>query len=466
MGTGVNLILATAAYACTWGETIFANATAGAFAVTLPAPSIWLDAITVKNIGTANAVTVTRSGTALVNGATTYVLSVGQSVTLVPDGANWQVVAAVAGATLPPDTPTIGAATAGNAQATVGYTAAGTGSAATSFTATSTPGAITGTAASGPITVTGLTNGTAYTFTVHATNAGGNSAESAVSNSVTPSTTPTAPGAPTIGTATAGNTTATANWTAPASDGGSAITGYEVKTYDSAGTLLFTDTVGVVLTFLRTGLTNGTAVKFKVAAINAIGTGVQSAFSNTVTPATAGASDTFTRANENPLGTSSGGQVWTHPNTGKFQLVTNKAVATGAAGSEPMSYVETGLSDFTLTIDIVAFSQECQAVFRVVDNANFWRCMNYSGGLYLVELVAGTSTNYGGFPAAPASGNFTMRVVCLGTSIKTYIDSGVGFVLKHDIANSTHQTATKAGLGSGNGAADSTTTYDNFLVVP
>lgn len=86
----------------------------------------------------------------------------------------------------PPDVPTIGVATAGVASALVAFTPAGTGQAAASFTATSSPDGITATGASSPITVNGLTPGQAYTFTVHATNAAGSSAESAASNSVTP----------------------------------------------------------------------------------------------------------------------------------------------------------------------------------------------------------------------------------------------------------------------------------------
>ena len=92
-----------------------------------------------------------------------------------------------------PDAPTIGTAVAGNAQATVSFTepSSNGGSAITSYTATSSPGGITGTisqSGSGDITVTGLTNGTSYTFTVTATNAIGTSVASVASNSVTPST--------------------------------------------------------------------------------------------------------------------------------------------------------------------------------------------------------------------------------------------------------------------------------------
>jgi Fibronectin type III domain len=99
---------------------------------------------------------------------------------------NVGVVATVPGA------PTIGTATAGNGSASVPFTAPGSngGSTILDYTATSSPGGLTGTlsgAGSGSITVSGLTNGTAYTFTVKARNAVGSSAASSASNSVTPS---------------------------------------------------------------------------------------------------------------------------------------------------------------------------------------------------------------------------------------------------------------------------------------
>ncbi len=87
-----------------------------------------------------------------------------------------------------PGTPTIGTATAGNATASVAFTAPAStgGSAILDYTATSSPGGITATSATSPISVTGLTNGTPYTFTVTARNAAGSGAASSASNSVTP----------------------------------------------------------------------------------------------------------------------------------------------------------------------------------------------------------------------------------------------------------------------------------------
>lgn len=100
----------------------------------------------------------------------------------------------VGGATVP-EAPTIGSASAGNARCVVTFTANGNGgSPITSYTATSSPGSLTGAGSSSPITVTGLTNGQAYTFTVTATNAEGTSSASSASNSCTPVATPAAGG--------------------------------------------------------------------------------------------------------------------------------------------------------------------------------------------------------------------------------------------------------------------------------
>jgi trimeric autotransporter adhesin len=121
-----------------------------------------------------------------------------------------------------PNAPTIGTATNvgtgrayNNGAATVTFTAPTYDgrSAITSYTVTSSPGGFTASGASSPLTVTGLQSSTSYTFTVTATNAIGTSAASSASNSITATTVPQAP---TIGTATGGNASATVAYTANA----------------------------------------------------------------------------------------------------------------------------------------------------------------------------------------------------------------------------------------------------------
>ena len=184
--------------------------------------------------------------------------------------------------------PTIGSATGGNAEAAVSWTApvADGGSAITGYVVTPYIGAVAQTSVTflstaTTQTVTGLTNGTAYTFTVAAINGIGTGGSSAQSNAVTPATTPDAP---TIGTPTAGTGEATVPWTAPVSDGGSAITGYVVTPYILGVPQTPVTFLSAATTQTVTGLLGGTTYTFTVAAINAVGTGGSSAESDPVTP--------------------------------------------------------------------------------------------------------------------------------------------------------------------------------------
>jgi hypothetical protein len=73
-------------------DTILANATSGGFAVNLISAATTPNAYTFRNIGTANNVTITPSGTQKINGASTLVLTPGQTARLIPSGGNWYTV--------------------------------------------------------------------------------------------------------------------------------------------------------------------------------------------------------------------------------------------------------------------------------------------------------------------------------------------------------------------------------------
>jgi hypothetical protein len=173
-----------------------------------------------------------------------------------------------------PDPPTSVVATStASAQATITFTTpSANGSAITGYTVTSSPGGIIGTGSNSPIIVSGLTNGTSYTFTVTATNGVGTSqASSPPSNPVTPVT---IPDALTGLAAVPGNTQVALSWTAPAFDGGTPITDYVVEyKLSSEPTVwtVFADGVSTLTTATVTGLTNDVSYDFQVSAVNAVG---------------------------------------------------------------------------------------------------------------------------------------------------------------------------------------------------
>jgi uncharacterized repeat protein (TIGR02543 family) len=111
----------------------------------------------------------------------------------------------------------------------------------------------------------------------------GFSFESYANHPVTPQPA-TAPGAPTIGTATStGTTTATVSFTLPANNGGATITSYTVTSSPPGGTGTLSQAGSGTINV--TGLTHNTAYTFTVRATNSAGTSSASSASNSITTA-------------------------------------------------------------------------------------------------------------------------------------------------------------------------------------
>ena len=119
-----------------------------------------------------------------------------------------------------------------------------------------------------------------------------------INNSAITVLTTTVPGAPTGLTATAsGNTRINLSWSAPASDDGSAITGYKIEVSPngtSSWTNLVANTSNTTTTYAHTGLTAGATRHYRVSAINTNGTGTASNVDSATTAAAGETTVTFT----------------------------------------------------------------------------------------------------------------------------------------------------------------------------
>jgi hypothetical protein len=174
------------------------------------------------------------------------------------------------------------------AEATVSWTAPVGASAVTGYVVTPYIGytpepSITFNSTATTQTITGLSDGTEYRFKVAARNAVGVGSFSKVSNPVTPAPAPSVPDSPKLPKATAGNAQATVSWNPP-SNGCSPLTGYVITPYFGYWALPSTTFNSTETTQTVTGLTNGTQYRFRIRAINAIGTGAYSKVTNPVIP--------------------------------------------------------------------------------------------------------------------------------------------------------------------------------------
>jgi hypothetical protein len=396
--------------------------------------------------GTTSPITITG----LINGAAyTFTVTARNSAGSSPASAASNRVTPSVTTTIP-GAPAIGSATTGNAQATVSFTApaADGGSSIIDYTVTANDGK-TATGTTSPITVTGLTNGTAYTFTVTARNSSGPSLASAASNSVTPVT---VPGAPTIGTATAGNAQATVSFTAPASNGGSVILDYTV-TYDGK------TVTGTASPITVTGLTNGSSYTFTVTARNSAGSSVPSVASNSVTPA--GLTDQIITFGTKPTVVVGG---------------TGTVTATGGASGNPVTFSTTTSSACSVTTvngvttvtGITAGADACTITANQAGNASYNAATPVTQTISIIKSnqTIGTITFT---PAALTVGGSTTASAAGGSSGNTVVFSSkttdVCTVTSAIISGITAGTCTIAADQAGNAAYNAATQVSQSITV-
>ena len=263
-----------------------------------------------------------------------------------------------------PGVPTQLSVTAAPTSAVVSWTAPVStgGSAITAYTATAYS-ALTGGIAvkscttSGALTctITALTNDTNYYVSVLATNApAGNGAEAAPRISVIPAA---LPGAPTIGTITAGSTYLTVPFTAGSVDTQNPITNYQYST--NAG-VSWTNTNSLLSPFTISGLTNGTSYSVILRAVSNLGNGTTSSavsatpytFPDSVNPATISYAAAVKQVNASWTAPFNGGsQIQNYyvsvfnASVGGTQLTANSCTSTGTPAAP--SCLITGLTDGT-----------------------------------------------------------------------------------------------------------------------
>ena len=189
-----------------------------------------------------------------------------------------------------------------------------------------------------------------------------------------------APSAPTIGTAVQGNGSITVNWTAPANNGGSPITGYEVRVVNNATNAqvgALRPAAANATSLGISGLTVGTAYRFSVRAANAVGSGPFSAETAPVVFATVPGAPVIGNAVRGAAGAPITATAnWTPPaNTGGIPITGYIAYAQlmsgGGGGATPVGApIPSGLllataRNFTFTLTAQNYRFQVEAINAV-----------------------------------------------------------------------------------------------------
>jgi predicted phage tail protein len=258
---------------------------------------------------------------------------------------------------------------------------------------------------------TGLADNAEYYYVVQAANIMGNGTNSSEEHD----TTFTVPTAPQGLTCTAGNAFLCLNWTAPASNGGSAITGYRIYRSVSAGAEHYLTTV-TTISYNDTMFSNGTCRYYIVQAKTLVGNGVNSSevHATTFNCPSEPVSFTATQGNQSML------LDWTKPVSNGGSPITNYRIYRGASSNTETFLIQLGN---VTTYNNTGLNNNTACYYKV-------QAVNAVGkGTNATEAHATTWTT----PSAPQSPSSTAQSLAVKLVWSAPASSGGGSILHYRI---------------------------------
>lgn len=312
-------------------------------------------------------------------------------------------------------------------------------------------------------TISSLTNGTSYQFRIAAVTEWG---KGPFSDGVT-AVPATVPGAPTSVTGTSANQSVNLSWTAPASNGGHALSDYTIEYRAGAGSwVTFSHTASTATSITVTGLTNATSYTFRVSAVNDMGTSTASTVSSAVTPLGAPAAPTGLSAT---YGNAQASLSWTAPSDNGGSAITNYLVEFSSnAGSSWTTFAHSVSTTPSITVtgltNGTAYSYRVSAI-NVVGTGASVTTTTAGSTLTTISLTRQSVGTANGVafttqPRITLIDQFSSTLVTDSTTVVTASISAGGTLVGTTTATASGGVATFSNLGiSGTPSSTYTVTY-------